>query len=58
MMSFMLLDLLRKKVLEKQINYYKIFIVKPYLNTTTSKLVENMKAFELTIIKELGKLTP
>lgn len=31
---------------------------KPYLKTTTSKLVENTKAFELTIIKELGKLTP
>jgi hypothetical protein len=31
---------------------------KPYLNTNTSKLVENTKAFELTIIKELGKLTP
>jgi len=36
-----------------------IFIAqKPYLNTTTSKQVENTKAFELTIIKELGKLTP
>jgi hypothetical protein len=30
----------------------------PSLKTTTSKLVENTKAFELTIIKELGKLTP
>jgi len=30
----------------------------PYLDTNTSKLVENTKAFELTIIKELGKLTP
>ena len=30
----------------------------PYLNTTTSEQVENTKAFELTIIKELGKLTP
>ncbi len=29
----------------------------PYLETTTSKLVENTKAFEWTIIKELGKLT-
>ena len=29
----------------------------PYLKTTTSKLVENTKAFERTIIKELGKLT-
>ena len=29
----------------------------PYLNTTTSKQVENTKAFEWTIIKELGKLT-
>jgi len=34
------------------------FIKKPYLKTTTSKQVENTKAFELTIIKELGKLTP
>jgi hypothetical protein len=31
--------------------------IKPYLETTTSKLVENTKAFEWTIIKELGKLT-
>jgi hypothetical protein len=31
---------------------------KPYLKTNASKLVENTKAFELTIIKELGKLTP
>jgi len=30
----------------------------PYLNTTPSKQVEYTKAFELTIIKELGKLTP
>jgi len=29
----------------------------PYLNTNTSKQVEYTKAFELTIIKELGKLT-
>jgi hypothetical protein len=34
------------------------YLNKPYLNTNTSKLVENTKAFELTIIKELGKLTP
>jgi len=32
-------------------------LYKPYLKTTPSKLVENTKAFELTIIKELGKLT-
>ena len=31
--------------------------VLPYLNTNTSKQVEYTKAFELTIIKELGKLT-
>ena len=31
---------------------------KPSLNTNTSKLVEDTKAIELTIIKELGKLTP
>ena len=36
----------------------KLNNMKPYLKTTTSKLVENTKAFELTIIKELGKLTP
>ena len=28
----------------------------PYLKTTSSKQVENTKAFKLTIIKELGKL--
>ena len=31
--------------------------VKPFLEPTTSKQVENTKAFEWTIIKELGKLT-
>jgi len=31
---------------------------KPYLDTSTSKQVEYTKAFEITIIKELGKLTP
>ncbi len=30
----------------------------PYLDTNTSKQVEYTKAFEITIIKELGKLTP
>ena len=39
-------------------NRTKVWEKKPYLNTTASKLVENTKAFELTIIKELGKLTP
>lgn len=29
----------------------------PYLDTAASKQVENTKAFELTIIKELGKMT-
>ena len=29
----------------------------PYLDTNTSKQVENTKAFEWSIIKELGKLT-
>jgi hypothetical protein len=33
-------------------------IYKLYLESNTSKLVENTKVFELTIIKELGKLTP
>ena len=32
--------------------------IEPYLDTTTSKQVEYTKAFELTIIKELGKFTP
>jgi len=32
-------------------------IYKLYLKSNTSKLVENTKVFELTIIKELGKLT-
>ena len=32
-------------------------LYKPYLNSIPGKLVENTKAFELTIIKELGKLT-
>ena len=32
--------------------------LQPYLDTTTSKQVEYTKAFELTIIKELGKMTP
>ena len=36
----------------------KIYYTKPYLDTTTSKQVEYTKAFEITIIKELGKLTP
>jgi hypothetical protein len=30
----------------------------PYLNTNTSKQVENTKVIEQIIIKELGKLTP
>ena len=39
-------------------NVLEIFkIILPYLESETSKLVENTKAFELTIIKELGKLT-
>ena len=41
------------KVLEKLCNG-----ILPYLNTTTSKQVEYTKAFEITIIKELGKMTP
>jgi len=32
-----------------------VFNDKPYLKSNTSKLVENTKAFERTIIKELGK---
>ena len=34
-----------------------IILIKPYLDTATSKLVENTKAYEITIIKELVKLT-
>lgn len=33
-------------------------MIQPYLDTNTSKQVENTKAFEITIIKELGKMTP
>jgi tRNA(Ile)-lysidine synthase TilS/MesJ len=33
-------------------------IIKPFLKTTSSEQVEYMKAFELKIIKELGKLIP
>ena len=36
--------------------YIYIFL-EPYLDTNSSKQVEYTKAFELTIIKELGKLT-
>ena len=48
-----------KNVLEKISNNLKrkYYIFKPYLETATSKLVENTKAIEITIIKELGKLT-
>ena len=45
-------------MLKKKKILVSLYILKPYLKTTTSKLVENTKAFELTIIKELGKLTP
>jgi len=38
-------------------NDYDYDYIIPYLNTITSKQVEYTKAFELTIIKELGKLT-
>ena len=33
------------------------FLARPYLDTNPSKQVEHTKAFEWTIIKELGKLT-
>ena len=43
----------------RALNVLEMYIYyKPYLDTTTSKQVEYTKAFELTIIKELGKLTP
>jgi len=32
-------------------------LILPYLKTIASKQVEYTKAFELTIIKELGKIT-
>jgi len=35
-----------------------LLLIKPYLETTTSEQVEYTKAFEITIIKEPGKLTP
>jgi len=41
-------------------NFFDTLLYKrkePYLKTTPSKLVEYTKAFEWTIIKELGKLT-
>ena len=41
---------------ERLINFPQRF--RPYLETNTSEQVENTKAFEITIIKELGKLTP
>ena len=47
-------DLDKRALNVQEINTY----YKPYLDTTTSKQVENTKAFERTIIKELGKLTP
>jgi len=39
-------------VLERD-TYYQ-----PYLDSNTSKKVDNTKDFERTIIKELGKMTP
>ena len=45
------------KVQEKFFNVSIKFIQKPYLESIASKQVENTKAFERTIIKELGKLT-
>jgi len=47
--NYFLEDILKKS--------FFLVVLEPYLNTTTSKQVENTKAFELTIIKELGKLT-
>ena len=49
-----------KKFITKIFYNYNIlkYYLKPYLDTTTSKQVEYTKAFEITIIKELGKMTP
>jgi len=64
MMRKLCKNIIEYNVLEKSIGMKKltkkedIHSKTPYLKTTTSKLVENTKAFELTIIKELGKLTP
>ena len=41
---------------EKNVFYLLYQCNEPYLETATSKLVENTKAYEWTIIKELGKL--
>jgi len=46
-----------KIVQEKQLAIPAHRGLKPYLKSTTSKLVENTKALEKSIIKELGKLT-
>ena len=43
--------------LDKRIEPYLDKRIEPYLNTTTSEQVEYTKAFEITIIKELGKFT-
>ena len=46
------------EIKKKKVRKGTLSLHKPYLDTTTSKQVENTKAFEITIIKELGKLTP
>jgi len=44
---------------QQELKFWKIiYIIQPYLETTSSKQVEYTKAFEITIIKELGKMTP
>jgi hypothetical protein len=41
----------------KKTRWLVFFYTEPYLKTNTSKLVEYTKAFEWSIIKELGKMT-
>lgn len=54
-------DIFKWKMYWKRVSNISLFYkdeIKPYLETTKSKLVENTKAYnELTIVKELGKLT-
>jgi hypothetical protein len=56
--SLLFNNILSVKCARKTIVCYYYIIKQPYLETEKSKLVEYTKAYnELTIIKELGKLT-
>jgi len=48
--------LFKVKIVQEN-NYFVGYQIVPSLETSTSKLVENTKALEKSIIKELGKLT-